>query len=73
MATVNNAILEVLKISARPTRPIAKKQNNQLSFSIILVKFDEFNKIKFIKNHRLDQGWNPSSLAYESGTLTITL
>ena len=35
--------------------------------------FDEFNKIKFITNHRLDQGWNPRSLAYQSGTLTITL
>ena len=34
----------------------------QSSFSIILIKFDEFNKIKFIKNHRLDQGWNPRLL-----------
>ena len=30
----------------------------QSSFSIILVELDEFNKIKFIKNQRLDQGWN---------------
>ena len=42
----------------------------QLSCSIILVEFDEFNKIK---NHRLDEGWKPRSLAYQSDTLTITL
>ena len=40
------------------------------SFSIILVEFDEFNKIKLIKNHRLDQEWSPRSLADQPGTLT---